>query len=157
MNTSLQDLNELASEVGPEITPVEITIGKKTKTFHFRRVSYLRARQIVSGPMKFNPPSKDADGNEVAANVSIDPDKMPTRNVSLIYESLVNADGTPFMNLKDIEKLPPQLGDKLFAAAEKVNALNDAAVEDAVKNSEATGADATSSSSPNGAAAPSPS
>ena len=155
MNASLQDMQELSAEVGPEIEAVEITIGSKTKKFHFRRVPYLRARQIVSAPMKFSPPSKDAAGNDVPASVTIDPDKIPDRNVTLIFESLVDADGKPFMDKKAIEKLPPKLGDELFKAAEKVNALNDEAAEDAVKNSAATGDDNSSSSSPTGGAAPS--
>lgn len=152
-NESLARLKKLsATKGGATPKPVEITIGEKkdkdgnvvdpgtTDTFYFRRLGFLRARELQATGFHLVP---SEDGKAMRAE--LDPSKLPKRNIKLIEESLVDENGKPFITADEIALLDPELGDKLQAAAEKVNAVGNDAVEVAEGNSEPT-ASASSSS-----------
>lgn len=158
-NESLEQLKSLAEKAGPAVTAVDIEVYGEKKTFYFKRISFLRAREIGAEPMQVTIAKDgptDKKGNPIPV-VSIDPAKMPHRNLTLVYESLCDKDGNHYAEEKTIANLPPDLGDKLFEAASKVNGMGgEEAIETAKKSSSPTDSGDISSSSPTDEAEPLP-
>lgn len=154
MNPQFAKLQALAKKAGAgAIEPVDITIGDLTERFYFRRIGYLRARELVAMAMEMVTITDES--GETKTNAVFNPSKMPERNLILISESLVDENGNPYATKAEIAGLPPEIGDKLFEAAERVNAIKDGAVAEKEKNSEATDYGSTSSNSQTVGAAPS--
>lgn len=142
MSSELAKLKSAAEKVGGKVERVDVKVGGETIPFFFKRIGYLKAREIVAIPMEFSPMLDD----EHPAQVTVNPSKVPERNVRLIAESLVDEEGNPYATVAEIGALPAELGDALFAAAEKVNAIGKEALANAEKNSAATASGSSSSS-----------
>ena len=148
MHPAFAKIKKLSDKLGPNITPVEITVGGETETFNFKRLPYGLAKQLATLTFEFKP-GEDGESGVIVHN----PQLVGARDIKLIFESLVDDQGKQFLTEDEIAALPIELCNELFKAATKVNAMNSEAIGDATKNSKATDSEGTSSNSPTVAAA----
>lgn len=121
---------------GPAIEERSITVGEASETFHFRRIPYAEAQKIATMPFKID---------AVTGKPSFDVSRVAERNAALVAASLCDADGKTALNFLDVSALDSDIATKLHIAASEVNGIADEAVKDAVKNSDATASDDSSS------------
>jgi tail assembly chaperone len=128
-------LEALSASLGPSVQEKTVKVGEAAETFHFKRLSYLENQRVQMIPF-----TVDKDGKP-----SFNAKKAGERNCAYLAAALCDEAGVPQLTAKDVESLEPQIAEALLKAANEVNGTNDKAVEDAVKNSEATAGDDTSS------------
>ena len=127
-------LETLKASLGPAVQERVVTIGEASETFHFKRLSYADNQRIQSIPFSVK------DGKP-----SFDVKKAGERNCALLASSLCDENGFTQLNALEAAQLDQKIAEPLIKAATEVNGLNDDAEKDAVKNSEATASDDSSS------------
>jgi len=129
----LSNIQDLIKASGNNVKETKIKIGKTTRKFYFKRLSFLDAQKLSSAMFT-------ADGKFA-------PEKVGDRHVQLVANSLVDENGIPQLTAEQVAELPAELGGELLKAASQANGLLPDSVDEAVKNSEATGSEDSCSTS----------
>ena len=129
---------------------IEITVAETGETFVLREMSGTDRDKFEVSAFKDETETKIVDGKETSVSArKVDPLYLRARLVALC---LVEKDSNVRLYADDeihmlSDKLSASVIGQFFAAAQKMNALDGAAVEDAAKNSESAPAGASSSDS----------